>query len=93
MNILTINLLLSTLVFWIAARIYLLPRLHALEPEPDVAGEGLLRLLVPAWAARQLSGLKRGIAGGHAFSIPGTCSIVPAVIAWTTSSCVVLAVS
>jgi hypothetical protein len=32
MNILTVNLLLSTLVFWIAARLYLLPRLHALEP-------------------------------------------------------------
>ena len=33
MNILTINLLLSTLVFWIAARIYLLPRLHELKPK------------------------------------------------------------
>src|SRR5262245_28810637 len=32
MNILTVNLLLSTLVFWIAARLYLLPRLHELEP-------------------------------------------------------------
>lgn len=31
MNILTVNLLLSTLIFWIAARIYLLPRLHQLE--------------------------------------------------------------
>src|SRR5215470_116690 len=30
MNILTINLLFSTLVFWIAARLYLLPRLHEL---------------------------------------------------------------
>jgi len=30
MNILTINLLFSTLVFWIAARIYVLPRLAAL---------------------------------------------------------------
>jgi len=30
MNILTINLLFSTLVFWIAARIYLLPRLSDL---------------------------------------------------------------
>src|SRR5690242_18068268 len=28
MNILTANLLLSTLIFWIAARIYVLPRLH-----------------------------------------------------------------
>ena len=33
MNILTVNLLLSTLVFWIAARIYLLPRLSELGRE------------------------------------------------------------
>jgi hypothetical protein len=32
MNILTVNLLLSTLVFWLAARIYLFPRLAELEP-------------------------------------------------------------
>src|SRR5882724_12175366 len=32
MNILTVNLLLSTLVFWIAARIYLVPRLCELKP-------------------------------------------------------------
>ena len=32
MNILTVNLLFSTLVFWVAARIYLLPRLHVLKP-------------------------------------------------------------
>jgi hypothetical protein len=32
MNILTINLLFSTLVFWIAARLYLTPRLDELEP-------------------------------------------------------------
>jgi hypothetical protein len=32
MNILTVNLLFSTLVFWIAARIYLLPRLDELTP-------------------------------------------------------------
>jgi hypothetical protein len=30
-NILTVNLLLSTLVFWIAARIYLMPKLHQLD--------------------------------------------------------------
>jgi hypothetical protein len=33
MNILTVNLLLSTLVFWIAARLYLLPRLHECQPK------------------------------------------------------------
>ncbi|HSE62341.1 MAG TPA: hypothetical protein VLG15_01885 [Thermoanaerobaculia bacterium] len=32
MNILTVNLLVSTLIFWIAARIYLLPRLQEMEP-------------------------------------------------------------
>ena len=32
MNILTVNLLFSTLVFWIAARIYVLPRLDELKP-------------------------------------------------------------
>src|SRR5687768_5964984 len=33
MNILTANLVFSTLVFWVAARIYLLPRLHELTPQ------------------------------------------------------------
>jgi len=33
MNILTVNLILSTLVFWIAARIYVLPKLHELNPK------------------------------------------------------------
>jgi hypothetical protein len=33
MNILTVNLLFSTLVFWVAAKIYLLPRLHELKPK------------------------------------------------------------
>jgi hypothetical protein len=32
MNILTVNLLFSTLVFWLAARLYLLPKLPALRP-------------------------------------------------------------
>jgi hypothetical protein len=32
-NILTLNLILSTLVFWIGARLYLLPRLHELDPK------------------------------------------------------------
>ena len=33
MNILTVNLLFSTFVFWVAARIYLLPKLPRLEPQ------------------------------------------------------------
>jgi hypothetical protein len=33
MNILTANLVFSTLVFWVAARIYLLPRLNDLTPQ------------------------------------------------------------
>jgi hypothetical protein len=32
MNILTVNLLFSTVVFWIAARLYVLPRLNDCEP-------------------------------------------------------------
>ena len=36
MSILTVNLLFSTFIFWIDARIYLLPRLHALEPQTVV---------------------------------------------------------
>jgi hypothetical protein len=32
MNILTVNLLFSTLVFWVAAMLYLLPKLDELEP-------------------------------------------------------------
>lgn len=33
MNVLTVNLLLSTLIFWIAARIYLFPKLSELTPQ------------------------------------------------------------
>jgi hypothetical protein len=33
MNILTVNLLFSTFVFWLAARIYLLPKLPELRPQ------------------------------------------------------------
>src|SRR2546427_11566672 len=32
MNVLTINLVFSTLVFWIAAKLYVFPRLHQLQP-------------------------------------------------------------
>ncbi len=33
MNILTVNLLFSTVVFWVAARIYVLPKLAILRPQ------------------------------------------------------------
>ena len=33
MNILTVNLVLSTVIFWIAARLYLLPRLNEMRPQ------------------------------------------------------------
>jgi hypothetical protein len=33
MSILAVNLLVSTVIFWIAARLYLLPRLHELRPQ------------------------------------------------------------
>jgi hypothetical protein len=36
LNILTVNLLFSTFVFWIAAKIYLIPKLHELEPSTVV---------------------------------------------------------
>lgn len=36
MNILTVNLLFSAFIFWVAARLYLLPRLHALKPQTVV---------------------------------------------------------
>jgi hypothetical protein len=36
MNILTVNLLFSSLIFWIAARLYLLPRLQDLKPQAVV---------------------------------------------------------
>src|SRR5262245_44265430 len=41
MNILTVNLLFSTFVFWIEARLYLIPRLATLEPR-----SGLLPILL-----------------------------------------------
>ena len=45
MNILTVNLLFSTLVFWIAAKLYLVPRLHKLKPRSVL----LPILLLPAY--------------------------------------------
>jgi hypothetical protein len=45
MNILTVNLLFSTLIFWVAARIYLLPRLYALRPQTVVVPILLLHSL------------------------------------------------
>jgi hypothetical protein len=33
MNILTVNLILNTFILWIAAKIYLLPRLHEIRPQ------------------------------------------------------------
>lgn len=45
MNILTVNLLFSTLTFWVAARLYLLPRLHALRPQTVVVPILLLHSL------------------------------------------------
>jgi hypothetical protein len=33
MNVLTVNLLFSTLIFWIAARLYLFPKLSELTPQ------------------------------------------------------------
>jgi len=33
-NILTANLVFSTFVFWVAARLYILPKLYEYEPRP-----------------------------------------------------------
>src|SRR5262245_45319562 len=33
MNLLTVNLVLSTLVFWVAAKLYVMPRLPELRPQ------------------------------------------------------------
>ena len=48
MNILTVNLVLSTLVFWIAARLYLVPRL------PDLAPRAVLLPILLLHAFRHL---------------------------------------
>jgi len=45
MNILTVNLVFSTFVFWIAARIYLIPKLHQVEPSAVVLPILLLHAL------------------------------------------------
>lgn len=37
MNVLTVNLVLATFVFWLAARLYLVPRLHDVEPRRILA--------------------------------------------------------
>jgi hypothetical protein len=57
MNILTVNLLFSTLVFWVAARLYVLPKLREYEPR---------RVLVPILLLRSLRHL------GLIFLAPGT---------------------
>ena len=43
MNILTVNLLFSTLVFWIAAKLYLLPKLDELEPRTVLLPSALVQ--------------------------------------------------
>jgi hypothetical protein len=45
MNILTVNLVFSTFVFWIAARIYLIPKLRQVEPSAVVLPILLLHAL------------------------------------------------
>jgi hypothetical protein len=56
LNILTLNLLFSTLVFWIAAKIYLIPRLHELRPRSVLLPILLLR---PSLAKTGSSHLRR----------------------------------
>ena len=56
LNILTLNLLFSTPVFWIAAKIYLIPRLHELRPRSVLLPILLLR---PSLAKTGSSHLRR----------------------------------
>lgn len=42
MNILAFNLLLSSWVFWVAAKLYVVPRLHQLQPSRDWKDEAKL---------------------------------------------------
>jgi len=56
LNILTVNLLFSTVVFWIAAKIYLIQRLHELSPRSVLLPILLLR---PSLAKTGSSPLRR----------------------------------
>lgn len=68
MSILTANLLLSTLIFWITAKIYLLPRLPELEPQT---------ILLPVFLLHSFRHL------GLMFLAPGaTCAGIPPQFAY-----------
>jgi len=58
MNILTVNLLFSTLVFWVAARIYVFPKLAVLKPQTLLLPILLLHALSMRFALGSTS--KRG---------------------------------
>jgi hypothetical protein len=67
-NILTVNLLFSTFVFWVAARIYVLPKLSELEPQA---------VLVPIFLLHSFRHL------GLMFLTPGaTCAGIPSQFAY-----------
>jgi hypothetical protein len=72
MNILTVNLLFSTLIFWIAAKVYLLPRL------PDLAPRAVLIPILLLHSMRHL---------GLMFLAPGaTIPGIPAQFAYPAAS-------
>lgn len=71
MNILTVNLLFSTFVFWIAARIYLTPRLPELAPRAALlAVAAIPAVAVNARVARPLVWV---------FNIEGTVDLIAAI--------------
>jgi len=49
MNILTVNLLFSTFVFWIVARIYVFPKLAYLSPQTLLLRKRWLEAIFTGW--------------------------------------------
>jgi hypothetical protein len=72
MNILTVNLLFNTLVFWIAAKLYVLPRLNDFEPS------AILLPILLLHALRHL-GLMFLAPGAVLTGIEGTLDLISAI--------------
>jgi hypothetical protein len=83
MNLLTVNLVLSTIIFWIAAKLYLLPKLDRLEASTIVLPILLLHSM------RHL-GLMFLAPGGHYPGIPSQCAY-PAAVGDLVSAALALA--
>jgi hypothetical protein len=88
MNVLTVNLLFSTFVFWIAARLYVLPRLNELSPRSvllpilllhALRHLGLMFLAPGAIYAGMPSGFARPAAYGDLLAALLAVAAIPAV--------------